>query len=155
MMQDDLLHKTRNFGNSLGECYPVMITKPHDLPSLTNVRGEAPNSATDSPFCALKKCGPEVNSLRSRHRKSGNFAPGYRLGGFYGAEFQGGFGTGTDMQLAVNILEMPADRAIAPTQPVGNFLVRQPRGQQFENLVFARSESVHFRRRRAAAGKRR
>lgn len=79
MMKGDMLHKTISFENGLGGCYRPIIAKSNDLPSLTNVRVEAPYFATNTSFCALKNRGAEVNFPRSRHHESWNRAPQYRL----------------------------------------------------------------------------
>ena len=52
------------------------------------------------------------------------------------------------MQLVVNVPEVPADGPVADPHVMGNFLVGKTLGQQSENLVLARRESFHIRRRR-------
>ena len=52
-------------------------------------------------------------------------------------ELQRRFGAGADMQFVVNMPKMPPDGPIVHSHAMGDFLVGEALGQQFENLAFA------------------
>src|SRR5262249_40915850 len=56
-------------------------------------------------------------------------------------EFESGFSSRTNVQLVVNVPEMPTHRAIRQTQPRGNLLVGKTLRQQFENFTLARGKT--------------
>ena len=119
------------------------MPKLPDLPSCTNVWFLGGVRSLDAPLAPVKAgcqdCQREARPC-ARHPSNTRTKVSAPLDSFsFGRlELQCRFGAGADMQFVVNMPKMPPDGPIVHSHAVGDFLVGEALGQQFENLAFAR-----------------
>ena len=60
-------------------------------------------------------------------------------------KLQDGFRSAADVELFINVLEMPTDGAVPETEAVGDFFVRKALGQEFKDFAFSRGKALELR----------